>query len=324
MMPRIITISLNTAVDNIIEIETFERGIVTNAIYSKYYPSGKAINSARTISSLKEEVDCFGFVGKSEFEFFASLGSPQLEIKLSKIEGRTRTNITLIDSNHELVLHTRTHGYSLTKALFARLCDSLNKRIKQNDIVVLSGSIPDGIPANSYGKIITICKKRGAKVIFDSSKLYLKSTIQYLPYAIKPNIDELSELFDKKLETDSEIITACRHLNDIGIEMVLVSLGSKGVILCCKGSEIYWKASVNLPKRKYRGEEIGCGDAMVGGIAIALKNMYSLESLLRIGVACGAANLLTEGPGVCNPSDVKALIRKVKIRSYKFKKNRQS
>jgi 1-phosphofructokinase len=276
-MAQIFSIVLNTAIDNIIEIEKFEKGIVTSAIYSKYYPSGKAVNSARTIASINENVTVHGFVGKSESDFFSSLNSTNLKMNLAKIKGRTRTNITLIDSNHELVLHTRTKGYLLTKNDFSVLCIKLSKIIKTGDVVILSGSIPEGISVNSFAKIIMICKSKNAKVIFDSSKSFLKSAIPYQPFAIKPNLDELSELVGRQLKTKSEIIEASSYLNHQGIEMVFVSNGAEGVILMTKGSNIYWTASLNLRQKRFNGEEIGCGDAMVGGIAVAIKEAYLLK-----------------------------------------------
>jgi 1-phosphofructokinase family hexose kinase len=312
-MKKVITICLNTAIDNIVEIENFECGIVTNSKYSKYYPSGKAINTARTIASYGENVLALGFVGEAELPFFKSLNSRNLHISLKKAIGRTRTNITLIDKNHELIIHVRGSGYKLTKNELLEIMTELSLVASQDDIVVISGSIPPGLPLSSFKQIILHCKKLGLKVILDSSGKFLKNAISALPYVLKPNMEELKELFGMNISSESEIVSATKQLNNLGIELVFVSNGSEGVILTKRNQEGYWKANVKLEDVKYKGEEIGCGDAMVGGISIGLKNNYDIDSLLRIAVSCGAANLLKEGPGVCNKMDISKFFKNVSV-----------
>ena len=316
-MAKIISINLNSAIDNHIVIDKFKLGNIIRAKQSLLFASGKAINSTRTISCLKQYVTAFCFVGKNEAHFYDQLKSKYIKLNLHYVDGITRSNITVVDSNHNLIIHLQTNGYKLSEKLLRPFTNQLEKLISVGDIVIISGGLPNGITDDYYKILIEFCNKKGSKVVFDSSGKYLKKGIDGNPFVIKPNVAELEELSGKKISSLSGIIKEAKKLNKKGIELVFISRGEQGVILTKRGQAGYWTANVKLSSMKHEGDEIGCGDAMIGGIAISLSKSNKIEDILKMAVACGAANILSKGPGICKLSNVKILSKQVIINFYK-------
>ncbi len=319
-MTKIISINLNSAIDHHIEIDKFKLGSVIRAKESILYASGKAINSTRTISCLKKNITAFCFVGKNEAHFYNQLKSKYIKLNLFKVEEITRSNITIVDSNHNLITHLQTNGYKLKEELLHPFINQIEKQISKDDVVIISGGIPNGIPDDYYKILIELCNKKGSKVVFDSSGKYLKNGIKSNPFVIKPNIKELEELSGRKISNLAGIVKEAKELNKKGIELVFISRGEKGVVLTKRGETGYWTANVKIPLIKHEGDNIGCGDAMVGGIAVSLFKDNQIEDILKMAVACGAANILSKGPGICKLSDVNLLSKQVIIK-FVSKKN---
>jgi 1-phosphofructokinase family hexose kinase len=313
MSRKIIAITLNSAVDKIIRIEKIKSRHVIESDEHFAFPSGKAMNSAKTLESLETKVTGICFVGENDYNFFSQLNSSHIKLKLFKVFGNTRNNITLIDRNHSLIAHLKTSGYTLSEIDLEYLYAALNKIVKSNDIIILSGSLPRGVPVNSYRTLIEYFNKKGSKVVFDSSKLFLKEGIKAKPYLAKPNIKELADITNGTFSREKDIVNAAKAINRMGIEFVFVSRGAKGVIVTQNNRSGYWIGGLKSRLDNIQGNEIGCGDAMVGGISFGLYHNYDTENLINIAVATGTANLLKMGPGLCNAQDVKHLQERISI-----------
>ena len=99
----------------------------------------------------------------------------------------------------------------------------------------------------------------------------------------------------------------------VGISLVVVSRGAEGVIVVSQESSAVLRASVCVNDAPVQIGAVGCGDALVGGIAVGLKARQGLAEVIRLGVSCGAANLLGLGPGICQIRDIQRLLPQVNI-----------
>ena len=295
-MPKIITITLNTAIDNIIEIGDFKIGAVVKA-KSYLVQSGKGINVSRTVASLNNLTLSLGFVGEKEHDFFNQLESPSLRIDLHNVDGSTRTNVTILDSKHNLIIHTRSSGYSLNNTHISYILEKLKAILEKGDIVAISGSVPNKGVTKAYPKIIKLCHDRGIRVILDSNGPALFEGIKAKPFVVKPNIEELESLTSSALKTEAQIVFAAKSINDLGVEYVFVSIGDKGIIVSKRDTPGYWKVYIADSLSNFSGMEIGCGDAMVGAISVGLLNNLDNEHLIRIAIGCATANLYAKVPG---------------------------
>jgi fructose-1-phosphate kinase PfkB-like protein len=131
------------------------------------------------------------------------------------------------------------------------------------------------------------------------------------PFLVKPNEDELGVLMGHCLRSEDEIVEAAYSLVSQGVRWVAVSRGEKGLILV--GEKEVWTGRVTLDARAIGITAVGSGDAALGGMAVVFLENKSIESVVRWGVACGAANLLTLEPGACRLSDVERLLDEVQV-----------
>ena len=171
------------------------------------------------------------------------------------------------------------------------------------ELLVLSGSISEGLPVEFYSQIAEIAKKRNSKVIVDTSGESLKKIIETGVYLIKPNVGELAKLMGvERLELEEVNQAAKQIIAKDGAEIVVVSLGPQGAVLVTKDLYEYIPAP-NVVKKS----TVGAGDSMVGGMVWALSQNKSLKEVIRWGVACGSAATMNEGTQLFKIEDAKRL-----------------
>lgn len=76
--------------------------------------------------------------------------------------------------------------------------------LKDDDILVLAGSIPNGIENNIYEIICERLRDKKIKVIVDATSKLLTNVLKYKPYLIKPNDEELSEIFNVEIKDEND------------------------------------------------------------------------------------------------------------------------
>ena len=313
-MPKIITITLNTAIDKIVEISNFKVGEVFSIDNSHSFPAGKGVNVARAITHTKIHTIALGIVGRRNYELFQSLSSDSLLVDLTPMDGDTRTNITIYDSINNSETHIREKGCPIGSKEIEQVIDKLHRYVESGDIVVFSGSLPNNAPIDTYFKLGTLCKELGAQVILDSSGEVMKWGLRCKPDLIKPNLQELAEIAGKTLDSEKEIVLTAKEIADkYEIPIVVVSMGKEGVLVYEHGKQHAWRANIRLPKTDIRLHSVGSGDALVGGICSSILHRKEIVEMIREGVACGVANLFTIGPGIISQQTVDELRQKVLI-----------
>ncbi|MBU0767529.1 MAG: 1-phosphofructokinase family hexose kinase [Proteobacteria bacterium] len=318
-MSKIVTITLNTSIDNIIEVENFKKGEILRAKRDSLFPSGKGINVALTVATLNKEVVALGFVGTYSLRFYKPLISSKFHVNLTEVQGETRRNVTISDVKQGMITHINNPGFHINKKDIAKLEAALQGTVLPDDLVIISGSLPQGAEPSTYERLVNICQHHGALVILDTSDEPLRYGLNAKPYMIKPNLEELEILSGRKLRvSESAIIDTAHEIASSGVQLVVVSRGSEGVIAVKKDNKKVIKAYVK-PEESYLPINIhGSGDALVGGIAVGLIEKRTLSDTIRLGIACGTANLFSLGPGICRLRDIKRFLPQVQIEYLKY------
>jgi 6-phosphofructokinase 2 len=140
-------------------------------------------------------------------------------------------------------------------------------------------------------------------LILDTSGSGLRHLDGSSVFLLKPSVRELRECVGRELRDESEQVAAARELIERGCARnVLVSLGSQGALLAtAEGAQRY--PAVAVPP----GSGVGAGDAMVAGITVGLSDGWPLDKAVRLGIAAGAAMLMTPGTAACTRDDVERL-----------------
>ncbi|MGR9114866.1 MAG: 1-phosphofructokinase family hexose kinase [Gammaproteobacteria bacterium] len=293
-MPKIITVTANTAIDYSIQVADLVLGDNIKAQSCIEFASGKGINVAKAVESLDYPVYVLGLVGRQTMNPFNELKSDLFHVDYTSVDGSTRTNITLYDSITDQETHIRTSGFSVTETDCQKLIDRIDAHAWKGDIVVLSGSLPEGARPDLYQKAIEVCHKKSAIPFLDSSGEGLKQGLKAKPYLVKPNQQELEALIGRTLKDEQDIVSVARDIVAQGVRLVVVSRGEKGVIAVFdRFAEALWaEAELEAVKTK-----IGCGDVLVAGIAVSSAHGHEPLAAIKWGVACATANLLSIEPG---------------------------
>jgi 1-phosphofructokinase family hexose kinase len=313
-MANLFTVTPHTAIDHIITLDQFNTGnLIANAAHQ--FPAGKGVNVAKTITSMKTRVTALGFIGQQSAELFQQLDSTLLTTDFSQVPGLVRQNITLQTRSIDQETHIRTPGFTVTEKDTNALINKINANIQPDDIVILSGSLPQGCNAHFYADIITHCHKKNARILLDSSGQSLANSIKATPYLIKPNLIEMEALVGYPLTHTTAIINAAQHFIHQGIQVVIVSLGKDGIIAVTQTDAVQLRCD-KLPNQELINT-LGCGDALMGGLALAYQQNKSFPEALKLGISCATANLFSQEPGRISPQLVNEITAMVRFNSVK-------
>jgi 1-phosphofructokinase family hexose kinase len=311
LTPKIITVTANSAMDYVIEVNHLALGDNVIAQNTQKFAAGKGINVAKAVAALNCPVQTLGFVGTESAALFQKLNSNFIHTDFTAVIGETRTNISLADKHNHQETHIRTAGFSVTKTDCQRLLDNLTELIQKDDIVVLSGSLPKGAAPDFYKTLISVCYANNALPFLDSSGTALERGLQGKPYLIKPNQDEFETLIGCRLETEQDMIAAARAVIAYGVTWVVISRAAQGALLV--GDGLVLSASVKLGTKAKIISHIGCGDALLAGLAVAKLHNYHIVEILKLAVACGTANLFSTEPGHFSAPKLAQIMKKVQI-----------
>lgn len=306
----IYTVTLNPALDKTVEIPGMALDTVNRITSMRTDPGGKGINVSKVIAKLGGESCAVGILGgESGRTLLAVLEREGLRTHFRFVEGQTRTNLKIIDR----ALHTNTDinepGLTVSPADLDALLRDLLGMVRDGDIVVLAGSLPQGAPQDTYRVWTAACREKGARVCLDADGVLLAEGLKAAPYLIKPNEDELSRLVGHRLTDTDELIAEGRRLLKGGVTRVVISLGERGA-LYLRGNEVLYAEGLSVPV----GSTVGAGDSVVAALAYADSLGMSDEDAVRLSTATGAANVMCSGTQPAEREAVEKLLPQVKIR----------
>ncbi|QDU34029.1 Tagatose-6-phosphate kinase [Poriferisphaera corsica] len=324
----IITVTLNTASDRVLQADNFTVGSHTRATQLLRYPAGKGINVSRTLARLGWMSVATGFVGQQHAdEFEQSLRDAEpgsIRNQLLTVPGSTRENITIIDTANNSDTHIRTEGYTINSHNLGRITTKIGLLARPESILVFSGSLPEGIDLADFYTLVNIAFSAGSRVILDidghalrhilnidSSQSSPSQPAQKICYMAKPNQQELADLLNlPSFNTFDEILNAARLLAT-RVEWVVVTLGSDGAILIDPQGNAY-KGHVDINPDQIINT-VGCGDTMLAGLIDAQMRNLPADQLLRSALAIATANAAQIGVAEYDLSQVQSLVEETII-----------
>lgn len=307
---RILTVALNAAVDVSYIVDGFGVDKINIARATTKNAGGKANNVARVLASLGQPVIATGLACGSAGQFIAEdLRIRSVEPQFVAAPGESRTCMAIVDPMGHTLTELREKGPTLTAADADRFLEKFTGLLGRAKLVVMSGSLPPGIPADFYGKLIHAAyRQTQVRTILDASGRSLAEALAMHPYLVKPNRDELEEWAGRPLPDEGALLSAAQDLIKAGPLTVAVSLGPEGLLMV--SPEGAWRA---VPPRITPVNTVGSGDSLVAGFAAGLVQGLSAEEILRLAVACGTANALTSEVAVVDPADLERIRPQVRV-----------
>lgn len=285
----IYTVTFNPAIDYVVRMsDELLPGMTNRSASEECYFGGKGINVSTILKNLGLDNTALGFVaGFTGDAIEKSVNERGIKADFIKLKnGISRINVKI---KGQAETEINAQGPMIPEEDQKKLFDKLNT-LKDGDILILAGSIPNSLPSDVYEKIIALVNDRKIEVVVDATKDLLKNVLKYHPFLIKPNNHELGEMFGTVLKTDEEIEAHAKKLQELGARNVLISMAGDGAMLITEAGEKY---RVGVPKGKVKNS-VGAGDSMVAGFVAGYLKTGSYEEALKMGTAAGSATAFSD------------------------------
>ncbi len=285
----IYTVTFNPAWDYVVFLESLIPGEINRAKHEAILWGGKGINVSGILKELDVESTALGFVAGFTGQ---ALETGMEEVGLHTdfvhlLEGNTRINVKV---KHGTETEINGQGPVITKEALEEFYGKLEK-LGEGDSLVLAGSIPSCLPADTYEKILERLQGKGIRTVVDASGDLLLNVVKYHPFLIKPNHHELGEMFHTVCKTTEEILHYAGKLQKLGAKNVLVSMAGEGALLLTDSGEKY---QIGTPKGQVVNS-VGAGDSMVAGFLAGYDRTGDYLEALLLGTAAGSATAFSEG-----------------------------
>ncbi|AQQ53428.1 1-phosphofructokinase [Planococcus lenghuensis] len=302
----IYTCTFSPSIDYTTYLPVFSPGGLNRTEDVRYYPGGKGINVSRVLKRLGTDTVALGFTGGFTGQYIEQfLKQEGIRTDFIPVDGITRINVKI-----KAEAETELNGPApeLNAAQLKALADKL-AHFSRGDWFVLAGSLPKQVPDGYFQQLAGMCRERGIHFVLDTSGPLLRELAAYQPFLIKPNAEELGELFGADITSQAAAVRYARRLVELGIRHVVVSLGGKGAIYVSKDIA----AVAEVPKGKVINT-VGAGDSLVSGFIAAWEAGAEPLEAFRNGVASGSATAFQSD--LCRKQDVEALREQVTIKPF--------
>jgi 6-phosphofructokinase 2 len=307
-MAKILTVTFNPVIDKSTTIPALIPEKKLRCTPPKFEPGGGGINVARAVKKLGGEARALylagGYTGIFLNELLKKEGVDTLPIEISR---HTRENLIVLDCSTNQQYRFGMPGPEILKEEWSACLDAIQREAGL-EFIVASGSLPAGVPSDIYARIAAIAKKKGARLVVDTSGEALQQAAHEGVYLLKPNLSELSSLVGKE-EIHAELVDdVARELIDRGAcAIVVTSLGPAGALLVTREEVL----TIMPPVVKKRST-VGAGDSMVAGMVLSLLRGWPVAEAAKYGVASGTAATMNPGTELCHLSDVEKLFKLIK------------
>ena len=203
--------------------------------------------------------------------------------------GNSRIDVQMLDG-----IESSIHGVGpcITQEDIDALCDQL-QQLQDGDTLVLSGAVPRGARDTIYSDILRSVEHKDLYIIVDAKGPLLLNTLKYRPFLIKPNLQEMIDIFYLNVENMDDIIRYAKNLQNMGARNVLVSLGADGAVLVTETGEIYRHSAMSGKVHN----TVGCGDSMLAGFLVGYQQNHDMVQAFQLSLAAASANAFHDGRG---------------------------
>lgn len=302
-MARILTLTLNPALDLTVRLARLEPGAVNRSETLLTHAAGKGVNVAQVLADLGHTVSVGGFLGATNPEAFdALIASRQFGDAFVRVPGETRSNIKIAELDGR-VTDINAPGPLVSENAQKELLKLIAIIGPEFDAVVVAGSLPRGVSPQWFQSLVAELKSLGLKVALDTSGEALRAGLQAGPWLVKPNTEELADALGHATDAISQ-------LHQQGVEHVVVSDGAAGVSWYSPGATLH-----ATPPKVTVASTVGAGDSLLAGILHGLLNGDTPEQTLRRATAIAAMAVTQIGFGISDDAALARLESGVHVRT---------
>lgn len=301
-MARILTLTLNPALDLTVRLARLEPGEVNRSETVLTHAAGKGVNVAQVLADLGHFVSVGGFLGAANPEAFdALIASRGFGDAFIRVPGETRSNIKIAEQDGR-VTDINAPGPLVDERAQKALLKLLAVVGPEFDAVVVAGSLPRGVSPQWFQGLLEELKALGLKVALDTSGEALRAGLKAGPWMVKPNTEELAEALGNATDAISQ-------LHQQGVEHVVVSDGAAGVSWYSPAGALH-----ATPPQVTVASTVGAGDSLLAGMLHGVLNGDTPEQTLRRATAIAAMAVTQIGFGISDHAQLARLESGVHVR----------
>lgn len=302
----IYTVTCNPSLDYYVEADEIIFGEMNRTNAENVVVGGKGINVSIVLANLGHASKTMGFVagqiGQTILKMLEEKGIKSDMVKLA--DDNSRINIKLYTNNSETQINGQGPKISgQEKEYFLRKLDAL----QDGDLLVLSGSVQTSLGNTFYGEVLDRLQGKDVRTVVDASGKLLTFACQYHPFLVKPNREELEQIFQITIRDKKDAARQGKRLLEMGAQNVIVSLGGDGAVLLTKEGTIRF---ADAPRQKVI-HTIGAGDSLVAGFLAGIIENDDMRHAFRLGVAAGSASAFSAE--LATKQDVEQIYNQVQI-----------
>lgn len=308
-MAAIVTLTMNPSVDLFLEVDRVKPSRKLRSTTPRYGPGGGGINVSRAIRRLGgESIALFPAGGTTGDLLVQLLHRESIAVDAIQAAEATRQDVNVFERETGNAFRFVVPGPQVGIDEWKHCLRAVGSMSPVPQYVVASGTLPPGVPVDFYGRVATLARERGFRLIVDTSGEPLRH-IRTGTFLLKPNAGELAyaagesgHLPDTMIEQAARAIVAANRA-----EVVVVSAGVAGATLVDAHGVRRFRAPVVAVDSR-----IGAGDSMVAGMVLALSRGASLDEAVQYGVAAGSAAVMTPGHQLCTRETADRLFDEVR------------
>ena len=303
-MKKILALAMNPGIDKSSSIENVISEQKLNCKPPRFEPGGGGVNVSRAIKKLGgESVLIYPTGGYTGNRLKDLLEEEEICHRPVPIAGTTRESLAVLEESTGKQFRFGMPGPVLSDDEWEQCILKVSTICPKPDYLVVSGSLPPGVPLDFYARVAHVMKEDGVKVIVDTSGEALYQALKEGVYLIKPNYREFQELVGHAMQEESQIkAEALRLIRSGRCEYLVISLGSAGALLVSEDVVEHIP-----PPLVPIISKVGAGDSMVAGIVLGLAREQTLRNAVLFGIAAGAAAVMTPGTELCRREDAERL-----------------
>ncbi|MBH1966677.1 MAG: 1-phosphofructokinase [Pseudomonadales bacterium] len=308
-MARILTLTLNPALDLTVQMSRMEPGQVNRSDAMHTHAAGKGVNVAQVLADLGHQLTVSGFLGEDNLQAFEALFAKRGFVDaFIRVPGETRSNLKLAEADGRIT-DINGPGPLVSEAAQQALLDRLDQIAPGHDAVVVAGSLPQGISPAWLQALIVRLKNLGLNVALDTSGEALRAALKAGPWLIKPNTEELADVLGCEVVSVAAQAEVASRLHAQGIEHVVISHGADGVNWFSVGSAMH-----ATPPKVSVVSTVGAGDSLLAGMLHGLLSADTPEQTLRTATAIAAMAVTQIGFGISDAAQLTRLEQGVRVR----------
>ncbi|AMC92777.1 hypothetical protein AOC36_01885 [Erysipelothrix larvae] len=296
--------TLNPSIDYHMSVDSLDLGKTNRSQCEHVVIGGKGINVAIVLNELDVASTVFGFVGGFTGDKIVNelQKYPHIHDALTRVEYDTRINVK-VKGQVETEINGRGQPVSETDV---KTIETTLSHVSKGDLVVLTGSVANGMDYRWYLNVARQCLDRGIEFVVDFADTTLLEVLKYKPRLIKPNVSELEAILNTPIETDEDIIKGAQKLVSLGAQACIISNGAKGSFLVTHDAIF----TSNIPEGDFKNS-VGSGDSMVAGYLKGYIAQESISTSYQYAVACASATAYSEH--LATHEAIDQLMKRVKI-----------